>query len=240
MEILRKRVRLCYTQDLHRVLAERTFLTEIIQNNTSGFDSQDLHPAQVPAKHILRAIELADSSAGLTAPHPNAACVIAHGPRVVGEGFLYAQGTRSAEVQAVERARDLTKGATAYMNLEPGDCHGDDSALTSLIQAKVSKVVIGLRHPLKHLRGKAIEALRAQGIAVVVLGEDLIGGDQLQDVSRACQLINAPLLCRAVQRLPYSVLKYAMTLDCPSLVSGVHESHDASNLLVAERRNSRL
>ncbi|KAG6550147.1 hypothetical protein Mapa_008103 [Marchantia paleacea] len=170
-------------------------------------------PAQIPSQHILKAVELADSSAGLTAPHPNAGCVIAHGPRVVGEGFLYAQGTKSAEVQAVERARDLSKGATAYLNLEPGDCHGDDSALKALKQANLSKVIIGLRHPLTHLRGKAIEALRAEGIAVDVLGEDLIEGEQLQEITRACQLINAPLLCRAVQRMPYSVLKYAMTLD---------------------------
>ncbi|KAL3699032.1 hypothetical protein R1sor_017054 [Riccia sorocarpa] len=196
---------------------------------SSGGQGQDIHPAQVPAKHILRAIELADSYAGLTAPHPNAGCVIAHGPRVVGEGFLYAQGTRSAEVQAVERARDLTKGAIAYLNLEPGDCHGDDSALTALIQAKVSKVVVGLRHPLKHLRGKAIQGLRAEGIAVDVLGEDLIEGDQLQDVTRACQLINAPLLCRAVQRLPYSVLKYAMTLDGKIAASTGHAAWVSSS-----------
>lgn len=48
------------------------------------------------------------------------------------------------------------------------------------LQANLSKVIIGLRHPLTHLRGKAIEALRAEGITVEVLGEDLIEGEQLQ------------------------------------------------------------
>jgi hypothetical protein len=52
----------------------------------------------------------------------------------VGEGFLYAQGTKSAEVQAVERAGESARGATAYLNLEPGDCAGDDSAITALAQ----------------------------------------------------------------------------------------------------------
>jgi hypothetical protein len=32
---------------------------------------------------------------------------------------------------------------------------------------------VGLRHPLKHLRGKAIQALRREGIQVDVVGEDL-------------------------------------------------------------------
>ena len=84
--------------------------------------------------HLQRAAELAQSSAGLTAPHPNLGCVIARGPRIVGEGFLYAQGTKSAEVQAVERAGESARGATAYLNLESGDCAGDDSAITALAQ----------------------------------------------------------------------------------------------------------
>jgi diaminohydroxyphosphoribosylaminopyrimidine deaminase/5-amino-6-(5-phosphoribosylamino)uracil reductase len=43
---------------------------------------------------------------------------------VVGEGFLYGQGTRSAEIQAVSRAGEFSKGATAYLNLEPEVYHG--------------------------------------------------------------------------------------------------------------------
>lgn len=180
--------------------------------------------AQVPAQHLLRAVELADSSAGLTAPHPNAGCVIAHGSRVVGEGFLYAQGTKSAEVQAVERARDDARGGIAYLNLEPGDCHGDDSAVMALKQARVSKVVVGLRHPLLHLRGKAINALRNDGISVEVLGEDVNEKELFEEALQSCRMVNAPLLCRAAQRMPYSVLKYAMTLDGKIAASTGHAS----------------
>lgn len=90
-------------------------------------------------RHLLRAVELAGSSAGLSAPHPNFGCVLAHGPKLVGEGFLYAQGTKSAEVQAVEMAGEFAKNATAYLNLEPGDCHGDDSAVRALRQVGACK-----------------------------------------------------------------------------------------------------
>ena len=34
-------------------------------------------------------------------------------------------------------------------------------------------MVIGIRHPLEHLRGSAIQALRSEGVQVDVLGEDL-------------------------------------------------------------------
>jgi hypothetical protein len=40
--------------------------------------------------------------------------------------------------------------------------------------------VVGLRHPLLHLRGKAINALRNDGIAVDVLREDVNEGDRFQ------------------------------------------------------------
>nr|ATG70684.1 photosensitive 1 [Callitropsis nootkatensis] len=168
--------------------------------------------SSVDSDHMLRAAELADKSAGYTAPHPNAGCVIARGSKVVAEGFLYGQGTRAAEIKAVEQAKELAKGSTAYVNLEPGDCHGDDSSVNALIQAGVSKVVVGLRHPLKHFRGKAIKALRDARIEVNVLGEDLQNRN-IQEALRACQLVNAPLLYREACRIPFSVLKYAMTLD---------------------------
>jgi hypothetical protein len=77
----------------------------------------------------------------LSAPHPNFGCVIAHGPKVVGEGFLYAQGTQSAEVQAVEAAGESAQNATAYLNLEPGDCHGDDSAVRALTQVSGTQLI---------------------------------------------------------------------------------------------------
>lgn len=99
--------------------------------------------------HLLRAVELAGYSSGLVAPHPNFGCVIARGPRIVGEGTLYAQGTKSAELQAVEFAGEHARGATAYLNLEPGDCHGDDSAINALTQVIIYDCCSrGLRAPL--------------------------------------------------------------------------------------------
>jgi diaminohydroxyphosphoribosylaminopyrimidine deaminase / 5-amino-6-(5-phosphoribosylamino)uracil reductase len=91
---------------------------------------------------LRRAADVADRSAGLTSPHPNFGCVIAR-PQletgcvdtwVVGKGFLYAQGTPCAELLAAQEAGQHARGATAYLNMEPGDCYGDSTAVASLVQ----------------------------------------------------------------------------------------------------------
>ncbi|KAF5780543.1 putative 5-amino-6-(5-phosphoribosylamino)uracil reductase [Helianthus annuus] len=55
--------------------------------------------------------------------------------------------------------------------MESGDCHGDYTAVSALIKAGISRVVIGMRYPLQHLRGKAIHTLRNEGLQVDVLGD---------------------------------------------------------------------
>ncbi|WVZ75425.1 hypothetical protein U9M48_023476 [Paspalum notatum var. saurae] len=180
---------------------------------------------------LRRAADVADLSAGLTSPHPNFGCVIARpqldtdsaDSRVVGEGFLYAQGTPCAELLAAQEAGEQARGATAYLNLEPGDCYADGTAVGSLVQAGIARVVVGLRHPLKHLRGKAIQALRSEGIQVDVVGEDL-QSKLFKEALKSCLIVNAPLLYRAAFHVPYSVLKYAMTADGKIAASSGHAS----------------
>lgn len=53
---------------------------------------------------------------------------------MVGEGYLYAQGTVPAELQAVEAAGERCRGATAYLNMEPNHCLGDQAAVSALVQ----------------------------------------------------------------------------------------------------------
>ncbi|KAJ3675686.1 hypothetical protein LUZ60_004728 [Juncus effusus] len=180
---------------------------------------------------LHRAATIADGSAGLTSPHPNFGCVIspATSDEVVGEGFLYAQGTKCAELQAVEMAGEFACGGVAYLNLEPGDCFGDHTAVSALLQAGISQVVVGLRHPLQHLRGKAIQALRSEGVQVHVVGEDL-KSRLYEEAFKSCLTVNAPLLYRAAYRVPYSVLKYAMTLDGKIAASSGHASWVSSKL----------
>lgn len=166
------------------------------------------------------------TSAGVTQPHPNAACVlVAPDGRVVASALQRAHGSTPAEALALAAAGGAAAGATAYLNLECGDCHGDDRAVRALAQSGVARVVVGLRHPLRHLRDRAIAALRRAGVRTDVLGEAAAvnaaaavaaaGGDAdaSQAALLACLRANEGLLHRAVLRRPMSVLKYAMTLD---------------------------
>lgn len=181
------------------------------------------HPHALDSFHVRRAAEIADKSAGFTSPHPNFGCVIATAGKVVGEGYLYAQGTKPAEVQAVEAAGELCRGATAYLNMEPGDCHGDRTAVSALVKAGITRVVVGIRHPLQHLRSYALRAMRSEGLQVDVLGEDL-KSKIVEEALKSCLIVNAPLIYRAASRVPFSVLKYAMTLDGKIAASSGHAS----------------
>ncbi|XP_023515559.1 riboflavin biosynthesis protein PYRR, chloroplastic-like [Cucurbita pepo subsp. pepo] len=204
--------------------------------NTASVTTSTSHSLE--ATFIQRAAEIADKSAGLTAPHPNHGCIVATpSGALAGQGFLFGQGTKSAEVQAVEAAGEHCRGATAFLNLESNECPGDDVAVSAFVQAGIKRVVVGIRHPLQHLRGNAVRALRSQGVEVDVLGEDL-QSIAIEDARKACLLVNAPLICKAASQLPFSVLKYAMTLDGKiaattgdaTWISGVTARHRLSEL----------
>lgn len=110
----------------------------ICRATLSNGDNGRNHHA-IDAAFIRRAADLAEMSVGLTSPHPNFGCVIATSSgKVAGEGYLYAQGTKPAEALAVEAAGEFSRGSTAYLNMEPGDCHGDQTAVSALVQVFAS------------------------------------------------------------------------------------------------------
>lgn len=74
---------------------------------------------------------------------------------------------------------------------------------------------------MQHLRGNAIRALRSEELQVDVLGEDL-QSKTIEEALKSCLLVNAPLLYRAASRVPFAVLKYAMTLDGKIAASSGH------------------
>ena len=67
-------------------------------------------------------------------------------------------------MQAVRIAGAAAQGSTAYLNLETGDCHGDDTSLRALISSGVSRVVLGLRNPLAHSRSVAVQVSATTGV----------------------------------------------------------------------------
>ncbi len=119
------------------------------------------------AAYLRRALELAAKGLYTTTPNPRVGCVVVREGRVVGEGWHERAGEAHAEVMALAAARELARGATAYLTLEPC-CHfGRTPPCTeALIGAGVERVVCAMEDPNPRVAGGGIARLRAAGIRV--------------------------------------------------------------------------
>jgi len=115
---------------------------------------------------MLRALLLAERGRFTARPSPVVGCVLAHGERVVGEGWHQRAGEAHAEVHALEAAGADAKGATAYVTLEPcGKTGRTPPCADALIRAGVSRVVVACEDAHQH-DGGAVERMQAAGITV--------------------------------------------------------------------------
>lgn len=127
-------------------------------------------------------------------------CVIARGDRVIGEGYHEQFGGPHAEPNALANCVEPPQGATAYVTLEPC-CHTNKKTppcVPKLIEAKLTRVVIGCLDPNPQVNGQGAAKLRTAGIQV--------DGPLLE--AEAKQL-NAAFFARAIHRRPYITLKWA-------------------------------
>lgn len=154
-------------------------------------------------KYMQRALVLARRGAGKTSPNPAVGCVIVRDGEIVGEGWHKKAGGPHAEVNALAMAGARSKGADAYITLEPCSHFGKTPPCAdALIGAGVARVFAGMVDPNPLVAGKGLELLRAAGIeAVAGILED------------ACRLVNEPFIKHVTTRLPFVILKSALTLD---------------------------
>lgn len=161
--------------------------------------------------YIKRCLELAALAIGNVSPNPMVGCVIVLNDKIIGEGYHQQYGKPHAEpnaVQAVfdrfgEKAHEILKEATVYVNLEPCAHFGKTPPCADLlIKHQVKKVVIGNRDPFSGVDGKGIEKLQSAGIMVIsgVL-------DQL------CKNFNRRFFTRIQKQRPFIILKWAETAN---------------------------
>jgi diaminohydroxyphosphoribosylaminopyrimidine deaminase/5-amino-6-(5-phosphoribosylamino)uracil reductase len=107
---------------------------------------------------------------GLCSPNPAVGCVLVKGDEVIGRGGHQRAGGPHAEILALDdtRRRGLDPaGATAYVTLEPCCHQGRTPPCTeALIEARLSRVVVGTRDPNPRVSGGGILRLRQAGIRV--------------------------------------------------------------------------
>lgn len=152
---------------------------------------------------MQRAIDLALTAAGHTAPNPLVGAVIVKDGRIIGEGCHKQYGDLHAERSALAACTEDPAGADLYVTLEPCCHHGKQPPCTeAIIQAGIGRVIVGSRDPNPLVHGKGNALLQQAGIETIT------------DFQRAaCDAINPVFFHFITTGKPYVVLKYAMTLD---------------------------
>lgn len=149
------------------------------------------------------ALSLAARNLGDTWPNPSVGCVIVKGGVVVGRGWTQSGGRPHAETEALSRAGDAAKGASAYVTLEPCSHQGQTPPCAdALISAGIARVVVAVPDRNPEVAGQGIAKLKAAGIEVE---------------TGVCELeaahLNAGFFLKVESHRPLFALKSATTLD---------------------------
>ncbi len=141
-------------------------------------------------------------------PNPLVGAVIARDEQVIGEGFHAELGGLHAERAALEDCRrrgEDPAGAAMYVTLEPCAHQGRQPPCTdAVLEAGISRVVIGSEDPTEKASGRGPGSLRDGGVEV-----ELAAGEE----ATAARLLNQPFRKHARTGLPLVTLKLAMSLD---------------------------
>src|SRR5579859_5635771 len=113
------------------------------------------------------ALTLARRGLGNVWPNPAVGCVIVRDGVVVGRGWTQPGGRPHAETEALRRAGDRARGATAYVTLEPCAHLGrTPPCAEALVEAGIARCVVAIDDPDPRVAGRGLEKLRAAGIEV--------------------------------------------------------------------------
>ena len=154
-------------------------------------------------RYMARALELAEKGMGFVNPNPMVGAVVVKDGRIIGEGYHRRFGELHAERNALAACTEDPAGSTVYVTLEPCCHQGKTPPCTeALVDAGVSRVVIGSSDPNPLVAGKGLRILRANGIEVL--------GNVLEEQALA---LNRPFFHFITTGRPLVVMKYAMTLD---------------------------
>lgn len=152
---------------------------------------------------MRRALELAATPGVPLGPNPRVGCVlIDDAGTTVATGYHRGAGTAHAEADALQRAGDRARGATAVVTLEPCNHIGRTGPCAqALIAAGVRRVVFGQADPNPTAAGGA-RTLAAAGIEV----EGGLLADEARELNRVWTF--------AVEHgRPFVTWKFATTLD---------------------------
>jgi diaminohydroxyphosphoribosylaminopyrimidine deaminase/5-amino-6-(5-phosphoribosylamino)uracil reductase len=176
------------------------------------------------AAFMRAALNLAQRGLGTVWPNPAVGCVIVKDDEVVGRGWTQPGGRPHGETEALARAGDNAKGATAYISLEPCAHHGKTPPCAdALIAAGIARAVVAMEDPDPRVSGRGIARLRDAGIAV-----------DTGLCAKEAHELNAGFFKRIRENRPLVTLKLAATLD-----GRIATSHGESQWITGEAARNR-
>lgn len=152
---------------------------------------------------MAHAIKLATKGLCTTSPNPRVGCVLVKDGEIVGEGFHFKAGLGHAEVNAIDQAGELAKGATAYVTLEPCSHVGrTPPCAVGLINAGVVKVIAAMVDPNPEVSGRGLQILESAGIET-----------HIQLLESEAKALNPGFIKLMEQKRPFVRCKLAASLD---------------------------
>ena len=152
---------------------------------------------------MRRAIELAKLGTGRVNPNPLVGAVIVKDGKIIGEGYHRRYGELHAERDALAHLTEDAAGADMYVTLEPCCHYGKQPpCVDAIIEHGIKRVYCASDDPNELVAGGGFKKLKDAGIEVIthVLKEE---ADAINDV----------FFHYIVNKTPYVVMKYAMTMD---------------------------
>ncbi len=149
------------------------------------------------------ALRLAKRGLGNVSPNPAVGCVITKDDIIISRGWTQVGGRPHAEVSALERAKDLARGSTMYVTLEPCCHYGVTTPCTSaIIDSGIKRVVIATYDVDSRVSGEGIEVLLKAGIEV-----------KCNVMKKEAEELNIGFLYSKKLSRPFITLKVAMSFD---------------------------
>lgn len=160
------------------------------------FDKKDM-------EYMNLALELASGGRGFTKTNPMVGAVCVKNGRIIGKGWHREYGKAHAEVNALDEAGEDAKGSTLYVTLEPCSHYGKTPPCTErILRSGVKKVVTAMEDPNPKVSGSGNEFLRKNNVEVL--------NGLLEEKAKS---LNLPFIKFITEKIPFTVLKLAMTLD---------------------------
>lgn len=166
----------------------------------------------IDLKALRRTLALARRGGMHTLPNPQVGAVIIANGTIIGEGYHKRAGEPHAEINAIQNCKNknLLKGATLYINLEPC-CHTDKRTPPCTIAIQkvgIQRVVTIMQDPNPKVSGKGIA--KCKGICLESIHQNT---KEIRQLVTDAHILNKVFVTNMRQKRPFITLKLGMSLD---------------------------